>query len=163
MSKGNEINTGKRTIGEFAIDYMTNGYGGCTPIIDGEPVPMLTFGYVSESDKKKCMELIEEALKATGDVMMVPSYVRNAMMVAAAEIRPEKTMTVDGVEYLISYEDRKAYDGATEVANLDDLNCELPNEAIEALLESRIRLARETENEDTYDDYEDEDDDYLLW
>ena len=151
----NEVNTGKKTNGEFTISYQQNGNGGCIPIIDGKPEPALMFGYVSESDKEGAMKVIEEAIRATnGNVFEALQYIMNAVSVAANEITPDEAVEIDGAEYLISYADRKAYAGTEEIANLDDLGCKLPDEAIKALLIDRIRIEMENREEEYYDDDE---------
>lgn len=144
MPNNNEIRTGKQTNGEFTVSYQQNGYGGCTPIIDGKPEPSLTFGYVSESDKQACMKLLEEALRATGgDIWVTQRYIMNAVRVSAAEIKADEAVTIDDTEIIISYNAKKAYLGTEEIANLDDITCELPNEAIKAMLTDRARLRLE--------------------
>ena len=154
----NTINTGKKSNGEFTIEYQQNGYGGCIPVIDGNPEPSLMFGYASETDKQACMKLIEEAIKATqGDIRAAQVYIMNAVIVAANEITPDEAVEVEGIEFLISYKDKKVYEGTTEIANLDDLNCELPDEAIKALLITRIQLELENRKTEEYNDYDDYD------
>lgn len=144
----NEISTGKKTNGEFTISYQAMGYGGCTPIIDGKPEPSLTFGYATQSDKKACMELIEQALRATnGNVYEAQRYIQNAISVSAAEINADDVAKVDDTEIIIDYIARKAYCGTQEIANCDDLECDMPNEALKALLMARAKdyVERETE------------------
>lgn len=46
----NNIITGRKSIGNFTIEYQKNGYGAIIPVIDGTPQPSLMFGYVSETD-----------------------------------------------------------------------------------------------------------------
>ena len=141
MPNNNEIRTGAQTTGEFTISYQQDGYGATIPIIDGTPEPRLMFGYVSESDKAACMELLEKAIRATnGDVMQAQFYIMNAVQVAANEIKPDEVVDVDGVEVLISYADKSAYILTEKVADIDDLECELPNEAIKAILVERTDL-----------------------
>jgi hypothetical protein len=154
-----------KTNGEFAIQYQQNGYGGCIPIVNGKEEPSLMFGYASETDKEACMRLLEEALIATdGDIYATRNYIMNAVTIAANDVHPDEAVTVDETEILINYENRRAYEGKTEIANLDDMaGVELPNEAIKALLINRAQLAfaeREVQyyDEDEEDDYEDEDD-----
>ena len=156
---GNEINTGAMSNSNFTIEYQRNGYGGCIPVIDGKPEPALMFGYASETDKQACMNLIEKALRATkGNIRETMMYMMNAASVSANEITPDEVVEVEGEEFLISYKDKKAYEGITEIANLDDLNCELPNEAVKALLINRIQLELENRREEYYeDDYDDYD------
>ena len=155
----NTINTGAQTSGEFAITYQQSGYGGVIPVVDGVPQPSLMFGYASESDKKACMKLLEEALRATkGNVYEARSYIMNAVTIAANEIKPDEAVMINGVEILINYEERKAYNGAREIANLDDLRCELPKDAIKTILVDRAELVMEAEREDYEYGYLGEDD-----
>lgn len=155
--KNNEIRTGAMTNGEFTIQYQQNGNGGCIPVIDGKPEPSLMFGYVTESDRDACMKLIAEAIRATnGNIYQAQTYIMNAVAVAANEIKPNEVVTIGEMEILICYEDKKAYEGISEIANLDDINCELPNEAIKAMLIDRTRLVLE-ERERYLEVFEDED------
>ena len=160
-----EINTNEniRTAGQFAIEFQQNGNGGCIPVINGNPEPMLMFGYVSESDKQGCIKLIREGLLATdGDVYKTMSYIKNAVTIAANDIKPDETIDVEGTEMLVSYRDKKIYLGTEEVANLDDMaETEMNNEVIKALLKERAknRLA-EMQINDMFDDFDEYDDEY---
>lgn len=148
MNNNNAINTGRKTNGEFAVSYQEMGYGGCTPIIDGKPEPSLTFGYANASDKAACMDLIEHALRATnGNVYEAQRYIQNAISVSAAEINADDVAKVDDAEIIIDYIARKAYFGTQEIANCDDIECDMPNEALKALLISRAKEYVEQEAE----------------
>lgn len=160
-----EIRTGAMTQGQFVIDYQNNGNGGCIPVIDGKPEPSLMFGYASESDKKACMKLLEDALRATnGDIYQTKMYIMNAVTTAAKEIKPDEAVEVEGTEILLSYGSQKAYLGTEEVANLEDIKCELPEEAVKALLTSRAtveiqkRIEERIEWENAMDNYDDGED-----
>ena len=137
----NSITTGSKTQGQFTIDYQQNGNGGCIPVIDGNPEPSLMFGYTSEDDKLGALNLIKEALRATnGNITQAKYYMMNAVTVAAHEIKPDEAVDIDGCEILLSYEAQKAYLGTEEVANLEDLDCNMPDEAVKALLISRATV-----------------------
>lgn len=155
----------RQTKGEFAIKFQREGYSGCIPVINGKEEPSVMFGFNGENDKAAAMKLLEEALIATdGDIYAARNYIMNAVTIAANDVHPDEAVTVDETEILINYENRRAYEGKTEIANLDDIaGVELPNEAIKALLINRTQLAfaeREVQyyDEDEEDDYEDEDD-----
>lgn len=140
----NEISTGKKSNGQFTVDYQKNGNGGCIPVIDGTPEPMFKFGYVSEEDREAGLRLIGEALRATnGNKYQAMQYMMNAVTVAANDIKPDEVVEVQGNEILISYANKKAYLNTTELANLDDLDCQMPNEAVKALLVSRVETELE--------------------
>lgn len=155
------INTNEnlKTNGEFAIDFQQNN-GGMIPVINGEPAPILMFGYVSESDKQACIRLIREAVIATnGDVYKAANYIRNAVTIAANDIKPDEAVEVLGNEMLISYTERKIYLGTAEIANLDDMgDTPMENEVIKQLLVAKVTI--ELQNRDIealkYDPYADE-------
>jgi len=168
-----EINTheGELNQTEFTIQFQSNGYGYCTPVIDGEPCKALAFGYVTESDKKACEKLLREALKATGgNVYKTMSYIQTACKTTEAGIKPSKEVEVEGVKLMISYETNKIY-----TLNNEELAClpeeltgiTLPEEAIDALLVEKAKTAILEERaacscdcDDCYDDdYDDYDDD----
>ena len=156
-----EINTNEniRTEGQFAIEFQQAGNGGCIPVINGNPEPMLMFGYVSESDKQACTKLIREGLLATdGDIYKTMLYIRNAVTIAANDIKPDEVVNVGEAEMLVSYRDKKIYLYTTEMANLDDMaETEMSNEVIKALL---VERAKNKMKEDFIDDMMDNADYY---
>lgn len=163
-NNGNEINTGKATSGEFSVSYQTNGYGAVIPVIDGTPHPELMMGFVSEADRQAGLDLIAGALKATGgNIPQAMAYMYQAAQVAASEIKAEEAVSLeDGPEIIVSYTDRKAYLGTEEIASLQDMTCELPREAVKAILVERAkaeitRLEQEAEDDisDVWDEYND--------
>lgn len=138
----NNIITGRKSIGNFTIEYQKNGYGAIIPLIDGTPQPSLMFGYVSEADLAAGMRLIENALRAAGNnIYDVKRYIMQAMQTAAHDIHPDECVDINGVEIIISYAVKTAYLGTNEIANLSDMTCELPDEAVKALLVSRTEAA----------------------
>lgn len=156
-----EINTNEniRTEGQFAIEFQQAGNGGCIPVINGEPEELLMFGYVSESDKQGCAEVIRKALLATdGNVYQALRYIRKGVYLAANDIKPDEAIDVDGTEMLVSYRDKKIYLSTTEMANLDDMaETEMSNEVIKALL---VERAKNKIKEDFIDDMMDDTDYY---
>ena len=152
VNANNEIRTGKATSGEFTVSYQENGYGAVIPVIDGTPHPELMMGFVSESDRLAGLDLIAGALKATGGkIPEAMRYMYQAAQVAANDIKAEEAVEVDGNELIISYTDRKAYLNTEEIASLQDMTCELPREAVKAILVERAKnaiAAMETEEED---------------
>ena len=146
-----EIRTGKKTEGQFTVDYQKNGYGAIIPIIDGVEHPELMMGYVSEADAQAGLKLLEEALKATnGDIPAAMRYMYTAASVAAADIKPTETVEIPELdaEFLIDYEKKAIYYYDDEKANLDDLDTtNWPNEAIKAMLVTRAKEKWEQEEE----------------
>lgn len=162
---GIEINTHDEELNqvEFTIKYQENG-GAITPVINGEEVRALTFGYVSESDKKACTKRIEEALKATGgDIGKTIEYLMNAILTTAKGITPDKQVEVEGMQLMIVYKDKKILTLQNEeIANCEDIETDVP-EAIEAILVERAKTAikeikKSRDFDDYFDDYDDDDD-----
>lgn len=158
------INTNEnlKTEGQFAIDFQQNGYGGLIPIINNKPEPILMFGYISESDKQEGIKLIREAVLATnGDVYKAAGYIRNAITIAANEIKPSEVVDVLGNEMLISYGTKRIYLDTTEIANLDDMEgTPMADDVVKQLLVARATI--ELQNLETeLDDFDDDEDDYL--
>lgn len=135
-----EIRTSKRTESQFAVSYQMNGYGACIPTIDGVEHPELMFGYTSEADAQAALNLISEALAATnGNIGEAMRYMYNAARTTALDIKADEAVDVDGVDVIINYQNRKAYKNGEEVANLDNITCPLPNEAIKQILTEKVR------------------------
>lgn len=156
------INTNEnlKTEGQFAIDFQQNN-GGMIPVINGKPAPILMFGYVSESDKQACIRLIREAVVATnGDVYKAADYIRNAVTIAANDIKPDEVVDVDGNEMLISYAARAIYLDTMEIANLDDMgDTPMDNEVIKALLKAKATIELQNLAYEL-DDFDDDEEDY---
>lgn len=149
MANNNIISTGKATQGQFVVSYQENGNGAAIPVINGVPEQRLMFGYVSESDRQGCLKLIEEALKATeGDIPAAMRYMYNAALTAAKEIKADEVVEVNGTEIIISYEAKAAYLNTEKVADLEDIEAELPAEAVKAMLADRVRLYLERKAEE---------------
>ena len=150
-------NTNRKTQGEFAIDFQASGFGGMIPVINGQKEYSLMFGYASESDKQACIALITEAALVTdGDIFAMRSYIMNATAIAAEGIKPDETVDVDGIEMLISYEQKAIYLGTEKIADLEDIESDLGNEATKIILVERARNVlnereREAEEEDDFD------------
>ena len=81
----------------------------------------------------------------------------NAVATAAAEIKPDEAVEVEGNEILISYAAKKAYIGTEVIAELEDMDeVDLPNEAIKALLISRTETELERRRQENIMEFEDE-------
>lgn len=131
-----EIRTGAQNINEYVVTYQRNGYGGIIPVIDGVAHPELLMGFVSEADRDAGLDALRDALMATnGNIPQAMMYMYEACRMAAEGVKADEVATTeDGEEIVIDYENRKAYIDGEEVANLDGIGCELPREAIKALL-----------------------------
>ena len=137
------ISTGAQTAGQFTIDYQRNGYGAIIPIIDGVEHPELMMGYVSDTDAKAGLKLLEEALKATnGNIPQAMLYMYQAASVAAADIKPTETVMIEEYECLINYDKKAIYLGNELIADLEDMDTTAwPDEAIKAVLVTKAKAA----------------------
>ena len=150
-------NTNNKTQGEFAIQFQQSGYGGMIPVINGQKEYSLMFGYASESDRDACINLITEAALATdGDIFAMRNYIMNATILSAEGIKPDEAVDVDGVEMLVNYEQKAIYLGTEKIADLEDIESKLGNEATKIILVERARnimneREREAEEEEDFD------------
>lgn len=97
-------------------------------------------------------------------VMEVMAQVNFEASMNEKEINPDEVLEVkvDGITYpcVLSYEKKALYDEAgEEICNTRDIDCELDERALKALLEARAVNAIREDNESKYNDYEDEDED----
>lgn len=164
MKKAVEINTkvNEKNVVEFIKTIKANGTGFCTPVIDGEEMPMLGFFYTSESDYESGANFVKEAVLATnGNMSKIMNYIITAKNVLEADVNPDEEIEIKGYKLMLSYEDKKIYDCELNViAECSDLN-NLPNEAIKAVLiaKAELNLTVEETKED-YDDYDDDEEYY---
>ena len=155
--------------------------------IDG--VKIGTMGYTSQKDREAAIKFIQRIVdnsQNTGYALYME--IMNACMTGAAmteegiEAKDSEELEIEGVPVIINYEVQKAYIGVNKsleaVADLEDLDAELPEVAVKALLveraktrikemqEEAVRALEESYDEydpeeDYYDEYDDDyDDDY---
>lgn len=126
-------------------------------------------GSVNDRDREAGLAVIQRIVDnndKTGMalVMEVMAQVNFEASMNEKEINPDEVLEVkvDGITYpcVLSYEKKALYDEAgEEICNTRDIDCELDERALKALLEARAVNAIREDNESKYNDYEDEDED----
>ena len=164
----------------------TNAAGVTLEYLAIDGVKIGTMGYTSQKDKEAAIKFVQRIVdnsQNTGyalynDIMQT-CMTGAAMTEEGIEAKDSEEIEIDDVPVIINYEAQKAYIGINNsleaIADLEDLDCDLPAEAVKALLVERsktaiaeMRKAQEEEYgpyydeeyEDDYDDYYDEDADY---
>lgn len=164
----------------------TNAAGVTLEYLAIDGVKIGTMGYTSQKDKEAAIKFVQRIVdnsQNTGyalyNEIMQTCMTGAAMTEEGIEAKDSEEIEIDDVPVIINYEAQKAYIGINNsleaIADLEDLDCDLPAEAVKALLVERsktaiaeMRKAQEEEYgpyydeeyEDDYDDYYDEDADY---
>lgn len=126
-------------------------------------------GSVNDRDREAGLAVIQRIVDNSDKtdmalVMEVMAQVNFEASMNEKEINPDEVLEVkvDGITYpcVLSYEKKALYDEAgEEICNTHDIDCELDERALKALLEARAVNAIREDNESKYNDYEDEDED----
>lgn len=126
-------------------------------------------GSVSEKDKEAGLAAIQRIVDNSDKtgmalVMEVMAQVQFESSMNEKEINPDEVLEVkvDGITYpcVLSYEKKALFDEAgEEICNTRDIDCELDEQALKALLEARAVNALREDLASKHDDYEDEDED----
>lgn len=126
-------------------------------------------GSISEKDKEAGLAAIQRIVDNSDKtgmalVMEVMAQVQFESSMNEKEINPDEVLEVkvDGITYpcVLSYEKKALFDEAgDEICNTRDIDCELDERALKALLEARAINAIRNDNENKCNDYEDEDED----
>lgn len=126
-------------------------------------------GSVNDRDREAGLAVIQRIVDNSDKtgmalVMEVMAQVNFEASMNEKEINPDEVLEVkvDGITYpcVLSYEKKALYDEAgEEICNTRDIDCELDERALKALLETRAVNAIHEDNESKYNDYEDEDED----
>jgi len=139
--------------------------------IDG--VKIGTMGYTSPRDKELAIKFVQKIVDnsdktgyALYNEIMQTCMTGAAMTEEGIDAKESAEDVVDGVPVIINYRNCKIYmglnDSLKELANLDDLNCALPKEAVQTLLKERAAHAiadmRKRDDDDYWED--DEEDEY---
>lgn len=126
-------------------------------------------GSVNERDREAGLAVIQRIVDNSDKtgmalVMEVMAQVQFEASMNEKEINSDEVLEVkvDGITYpcVLSYEKKALFDEAgEEICNARDIDCELDERALKALLEARAVNAIRNDNESKYNDYEDEDED----
>lgn len=164
----------------------TNAAGVTLEYLAIDGVKIGTMGYTSQKDKEAAIKFVQRIVdnsQNTGyalyNEIMQTCMTGAAMTEEGIEAKDSEEIEIDGVPVIINYEAQKAYIGINNsleaIADLEDLDCDLPAEAVKALLVERSKTAiaemkkaqeeeygpyYDEEYEDDYDDYYDEDAEY---
>ena len=126
-------------------------------------------GSVNDRDREAGLAVIQRIVDNSDKtgmalVMEVMTQVQFESSMNEKEINPDEVLEVkvDGITYpcVLSYEKKALFDEAgEEICNTRDIDCELDERALKALLEARAINAIRNDNENKCNDYEDEDED----
>jgi hypothetical protein len=126
-------------------------------------------GSVNDHDREKAIAAIQRMVdnsNKTGMALVMEIMLQSQFEASMNEkgINPDEVLEVkvDGITYpcVLSYEKRALFDEAgEEICNTRDIDCELDERALKALLEARAINALRKDLASKYDDCEDEDED----
>lgn len=126
-------------------------------------------GSVNDHDREKAIAAIQRMVdnsNKTGMALVMEIMLQSQFEASMNEkgINPDEVLEVkvDGITYpcVLSYEKRALFDEAgEEICNARDIDCELDERALKALLEARAINALRKDLASKYDDCEDEDED----
>ena len=126
-------------------------------------------GSVNDRDREAGLAVIQRIVDNSDKtgmalVMEVMAQVQFESSMNEKEINPDEVLEVkvDDITYpcVLSYEKKALFDEAgEEICNTRDIDCELDERALKALLEARAINAIRNDNENKCNEYEDEDED----
>ena len=126
-------------------------------------------GSVNDRDREAGLAVIQRIVDNSDKtgmalVMEVMAQVQFESSMNEKEINPDEILEVkvDGITYpcVLSYVKKALFDEAgEEICNTRDIDCELDERALKALLEARAINAIRNDNENKCNEYEDEDED----
>lgn len=119
-------------------------------------------GSVNDRDREAGLAVIQRIVDNSDKTGMAQVQFESSMN--EKEINPDEVLEVkvDGITYpcVLSYEKKALFDEAgEEICNTRDIDCELDERALKALLEARAVNALREDLASKHDDYEDEDED----
>lgn len=126
-------------------------------------------GSVNDHDREKAIAAIQRMVdnsNKTGMALVMEIMLQSQFEASMNEkgINPDEVLEVkvDGITYpcVLSYEKKALFDEAgEEICNTRDIDCELDERALKALLEARAINALRKDLANKYDDCEDEEED----
>ncbi len=141
MTTITKTNTNKNVV-ELRKELSSNGIAMENVYVNNRK--FCCMGYMSEKDKQACLKAIQTAIDGSENEYEAMMKLITIANLNDKEVTPDKEITINNTKVLISYEARAAYDyDGNEIANCRELTCELPCEAIDAILLPRIKDALE--------------------
>lgn len=141
MATITKTNTNKNVV-ELRKELSSNGIAMENVYVNNRK--FCCMGYMSEKDKQACLKAIQTAIDGSENEYEAMIKLITIANLNDKEVTPDKEITINNTKVLISYEARAAYDcDGNEIANCRELTCELPCEAIDAILLPRIKYALE--------------------
>lgn len=148
----------------------TNAAGVTLEYLAIDGVKIGTMGYTSQKDKEAAIKFVQRIVdnsQNTGyalyNEIMQTCMTGAAMTEEGIEAKDSEEIEIDDVPVIINYEAQKAYIGINNsleaIADLEDLDCDLPAEAVKALLVERCKIAiaeMKKAQEEKYGPYYDE-------
>lgn len=139
MTTITKTNTNKNVV-ELRKELSSNGIAMENVYVNNRK--FCCMGYMSEKDKQACLKAIQTAIDGSENEYEAMMKLITIANLNDKEVTPDKEITINNTKVLISYEARAAYDcDGNEIANCRELTCELPCEAIDAILLPRIKDA----------------------
>ena len=135
----NKTKTNKNVV-ELRQELMANGTTVENVYVDGQK--FVCIGYVSERDKAACLKAIQAAVDGSENLWEAAQKLMINANLTDKQITPDEEVDVNGYPCLIDYDKRIICDhNGDTIADLEDLHCELPDEAIKTLLIERAATA----------------------
>lgn len=152
------INSTRKTIIDN-INEIVN-FGVNSEMVKIDNIPLGIVSYNNSEDRQAAIDAINIVLKnSRNSGMQLAMEVMDVFMTQAAmkeaNANPavSEEVEIDGIPVILEYAQRKAYIGGSEfsmeeIANIDDMACELPYEAIKTILIERAtkKLNEEANN-----------------
>lgn len=139
MATITKTNTNKNVV-ELRKELSSNGIAMENVYVNNRK--FCCMGYMSEKDKQACLKAIQTAIDGSENEYEAMMKLITIANLNDKEVTPDKEITINNTKVLISYEARAACDcDGNEIANCRELTCELPCEAIDAILLPRIKDA----------------------
>ena len=140
----NKTKTNKNVV-ELRQELIANGTNVENVYVDGQK--FVCIGYVSERDKAACLKAIQAAVDGSDNLYEAAQKLMINANLTDKQVTPDEEVDVNGYPCLIDYDKRIICDhNGDAIATLEDLHCELPDEAIKTLLIERAEKVLE-ENE----------------
>lgn len=147
-----ELNA-KKTMLELRDEISKDGVKLTYVTYDGAKIGIL--GYLNEADKKKA----EAALKKVSDEVSSPfelvAKLNELTAIDDSGITPDEEVVVNGYRCYVDYGAKALYMASScdKITDLSDLSCDLPTEAIKALLVERAKNALADDECDDPDEF----------
>lgn len=135
------------SLGKAIVDATKTELGGKMETISLNGTPLGVMAFINDDDRQRGIKMLSDVIDSLGrdpspwDVMKALNSIAS---LNDKGVHPDESITIDGVDYLISYADKKLYStSGDEVADCSDITDDMSPTVLKEMLTLKLKASLE--------------------